>query len=229
LELLSEELLLVAFMPEKGRASAHPGGALDFGLAGGVVMDLVLREAVRLEGKKLVAADPRPQGDDVLDNAVVRIRSSQRPRDPKHWVVQLGRARLKDQLLHRLVGRAVLGEREERVLGLFRTTRHELLDPAPRAALLERVERALLGEGDLDARLASLVSLVSACGLVDRLVAVDRRRDARQRARAIAAGDVGGQAVSSAIRAAQDATTAAVMAAAATDGGGGGHGGHGGH
>ncbi len=228
--LVSEELLLVAFVPEKGRASAHPSGALDFGLAGGVVMELVLREAVRLEGKKLVASDHRPQGDDVLDSALLRIRSSHRPRDPKHWVVQLGRAHLKHQLLHRLVERGTLGAQEQRVLGLFRTTRHELLDAAPRAEVLGRVERALLGEGDLDARTASLVALVSACGLVDRVVAGDRRREARQRATAIATGDVGGRAVSSAIRAAQDATTAAitaaVLAASTTDGGGGARGGH---
>lgn len=230
--LLSEELLLAAFVPEKGRASAHSGGALDFGLAGGVVMELVLREAVQLDGKKLVAVDHRPQRDDVLDSALVRIRSSHRPRDPRHWVAQLGRAHLKDQLLQRLIARGVLGAQEQRVLGLFRTTRYDLLDPAPRAEVLGRLERALLGEIELDARLTSLVALVSACGLVDRIVTGDRRREARARASAIASGDIGGEAVSSAIRAAQGATTAAitaaVMAAAATDGGGG-HGGHGGH
>jgi hypothetical protein len=226
---LPEQLLLVAFDPKRGRPDPRVGLALGFGLAGAVAMDLVLRDAASLQDGKLVAGSPT--GDPILDDALDRIRSERRPRDLKHWVKALtGRSvRLRGRLLQRLVERGVLAPRTERVLGLFRVERHTLADPTPQAKLMEDVRQALVGDAAPEPRTASLIALMSSCGLVDRVVSKEERSAGRSRAKAIASGDLGSRAVSSAVADVQAAVmagvTAAIVSASVTSGSStGGHG-----
>lgn len=210
---LAEQLLLIAFDPEQGRTSHRADPALGFGLGGAVAMDLVLRDAASLQNGKLEAGSPT--GDPILDDALDRIRAERRPRDLKHWVKALtGRSvRLRSRLLQRLVEKGVLTARRERVLGLFEVERHTLADPAPRADLVGNVRQALLSDAAAEPRTASLIALMSSCGLVDRVVPKEERSAARARAKAIASGDLGSRAVSSAVADVQAAVMAGVTAA----------------
>src|SRR5438309_6248767 len=225
---LPEQLLLIAFDPERGRPGRQGDMALGFGLAGAVAMDLVLHDAARLENGKLEAGSST--GDPILDDALNRIRAERRPRDLKHWVKALtGRSvRLRGRLLQRLVERGVLTARTERILGVFEVERQSLANPALRADLVENVRQALLGDAALQARTASLIALMSSCGLVDRVVPQEERPAARARAKAIASGDLGSRAVSSAVADVQAAVmagvTAAIVSASVTSSSTGGHG-----
>lgn len=115
---LVERLFLIAFDPKRGKATANPQAALPYGLAGAVVMDLVINHGSRLiDGRVAPGGDT---GDPLLDDALARIRSDARPRDVKHWVRKLaGRpANLERRVAVQLVSRGVMAERDARVLGV---------------------------------------------------------------------------------------------------------------
>jgi len=212
---LPEELVLVAVDAE--RRSACPAGstALSYGLAGAVVTELLLRGAVQVTERGLLAVAGRPTGDELLDDVLLGIRAS-RPRPVTSWVRALaGRsASLHARLARRLLRAGVLREERRRVLGVLPVRRFAVADQAVLAGLHGRLRAALLGHGTVDSRTASLIGLVAACGLVDGLVTRDERRTARGRAATIAGEELVGVAVSAAIRDAQVAVAAGATAAA---------------
>jgi golgi phosphoprotein 3 len=211
---LPEELILVAVDAER-RATCRAGSAaLSYGLAGAVLTELLLLGAVVTE-RGLLAVAGASTADELLDDALARIRAS-RARDVKGWVRALaGRsAGLHPRLVRRLVHAEVLREERRRVLGVVPVAHYAVADQVVLAGLRRRLRAGLLGRGTLDSRTASLIGLVGACGLVDGLVARDDRRTARRRAATIGGGDPAGTAVSAAIRDAQAAVAAGVTAAA---------------
>ncbi len=211
---LAEELLLVAFDPERGKPSSRPSVALPFGLAGALVMDLVQNHGSRLEGGKVA---PGPDtGDATLDDALRRIRADAKPRDVKHWVRKLaGRSvNLQNRLLEQLVAQRVLEDREGRVLGI-KVRRHTLIGRLARDAVLANVHDALTAGTLIDSHAAALTALVNAIGVVDRTVARPELAAARRRAKELQKADVAGRAVSSAVQEVEAAVMAGVIAAVA--------------
>jgi hypothetical protein len=136
--------------------------------------------------------------------------------DVKRQVKKLARRRenVQGRVTAELVARGVLAERDARILG-FPVKRYTLQDAAEREEVVERVRAAVLGTEAPDSKTSALVALCAACGLVDRLVDKDRRRAARQRAKALTVGDATGKAVSSAVQEVEAAVMAGVIAAVA--------------
>jgi len=208
--LLAERLLLISLDPRSGKPRAHPPAALQPALSGALVMDLVSRGAAQLHEGRVVPGGP--VGDPLLDETLRRIAAKRRPRRLKSCVRRVGDPR--KQLLSRLVERGVLAERPYRIPWLFPSSRyelvvHEALDEsvAPlRALLMGRPHNPTPDE-------TALVALVSVTGLVGSIVPRPYLRDARRRAKALAKGDVGGQAVSEIVTESEAAAMAVIIAA----------------
>lgn len=213
--LLSEQLLLIA-LTGPGRPATAGQPAIRVGVAGGVVMELLLRGLVTHE-RGLVAVAPATgrTGDGAIDRAVDQIRASKLPRELKYWIRALATPALTATLLNRMAADSVIRSERVRVLWLFRATRYREVNSRVRAELVAGLERAIFGGTDLDPRTRALVTLVAACRLLDQVVPRERLRDGRRLAKAIAASDTGGQAVSAVIRAVEAEMTA-VMTAATT-------------
>jgi hypothetical protein len=96
---LAEELLLLALDDESGSVEPAASGSLQYGLAGALLVELVIAGRLRLEGGGLVVADGSPTGDAVLDEVIGRISRSGRPRDAEYWVGQFGRLGPNDVLI----------------------------------------------------------------------------------------------------------------------------------
>jgi hypothetical protein len=211
---LPEELLLIAVDAEHRAGCRSDAAALSYGLAGAVVTELLLRGAVRVTERGVLAAAGPPTGDELLDDVLVGIGAS-RLRPVASWVRALAgrRVGLHQRLARRLLAAGVLRQERRRLLGLLPVRRLAVADQAALAGLRRRLRAGLLGHGPVDAPTASLVGLVGACGLVDGLVARDERRAARRRAAAIGHQDLAGAAVAAAIREAQTAVAAGATAA----------------
>jgi hypothetical protein len=212
---LAEELLLLALDPEQPTATTPAGTILAHGLAGGLVLELLLRQAVAVSGHGRLMVTDQPAADELLDDVLVRIRASRRPHDVTGWVRVLARrpTSLRRRLARRLLHAGVLREDVHRVLGMVPVRRYAVADAAALERLRARLRAALLGDSALDPRTASLIALAGACGLVDGLVDRSKRRDARRRAAAISDRALAGGAVAAAIRQAQADVIAGVTAA----------------
>ena len=222
---IAEQLVLVAYDPQRRRVTGGP--TVYQAAAGAVVMDLFLAGACEMRDGHLVTAAETPAGGPLLAAAAATIAAEPRLREIKHWVRHLAAPRFRpgQPVLASLVSAGVLRPVTLPWLGVFKRQGHELADQGTRDQLVAGVRSALLSSAIPDAPMASLLALLSTCGLVDRAVSREERGPARKRAASIARGDVVGEAVSAVIREVQaevmTAVIVATMASSTVDGGGG--------
>lgn len=223
---LHEEVLLLALRDEKGTPHSSQYG---FALGGALLAELLLEERLELvekprkkplkRGKKpdylVAAADPKAIADPILDECVLRVRESKKPRSPQDWVTRFSRLKdLKRRIAVGLCRRGILREREDRLLVLFRRTAYPTLDGAPERRVTERLLAAVRGDEDaLDARTAVLVALCHGTGLLKPILGKDLVKERKEWIEALAAGDIVGEATRAAVQAAQAAVVAATTAA----------------
>ncbi len=199
---LAEELMLLALHDEKGTYHLSAFTGLDYGLAGAVLFDLILQERLRLEkeGIRVVKISP-PTGDDILDDALALIHSSEKIHKPQYWIERIPYKikQFKRRLLDRLVDKGILEHEEHRYLWVFTSQRYPTKDMAPEEEIKSRISNALRGKGDPDLRTAILISLVSASSMVDLAVPKDERKAAKKRAKEIMKSNALSKAVSDVI------------------------------
>jgi len=182
--LLAEELALVAIRPDSGRHELGNREQLNACLAGLLVAELLLEGAagpgdrddriVRIGGRALpspvlaaaadIVAEKGPKMKAVLSHM---SRGLQERVDMSTW----------DAVASGLVGAGVLGPAS----GGLRS-RHPLIDPAARDALVGRLQTAAAGDGPLEARTALVLSMTGPAQLLE-VVAPERssRKHARNR------------------------------------------------
>lgn len=211
---ISERLLLLALHEKKGRVLHSSSVALPHGLAGAVLFDLLARNCIAIEDKKVTAIDGRSAGEPMLDEALDRIRTSRRVRSLDYWVARpnvLSQGLLK-QLLERLAERGIVRRERRHFLGLIPYTRYPQHDGMAKGRILERIRAAVLHGEKADEPTALLIALLSACEL-HRAVFPDRkRREVKAQLRRFTENEC----VSGAVAARVAAVTAAVVVSAAT-------------
>jgi uncharacterized membrane protein YgcG len=180
---LPEELLLLALHDEKGSVIPSAASVLNGALVGAVLMELGLAGRLREDADGRLLADPTPTGNQILDEALLRIDDADRPRMASYWVGRLARQMpgLKDRLLEQLVARGVLERRERRILWVFPSRSYPLVDAAAEQQVRDRVRAAILEDRTPDQRTAALIGLVRACNLIDDLFAPHERTRAHRR------------------------------------------------
>lgn len=208
---LPESLLLLATDDETGQI-ATGSGALDYGLAGAALAELLLRGRLDVEDGKLRATNVSPLGDSVLDHALTTMEDS-RPRDAKKWVGTLARDHVKDRVLNQLIQKGVLRREEHRILWVIPNDRYPAENFAPERAVRESVRAAVLEGATPQPRTAALIALLKACDLTGVVFSRDERKQSKERIDDVSRGEAMGEAVSRAIKEMQAAVTAAVVAA----------------
>ncbi|GAA2217166.1 GPP34 family phosphoprotein [Promicromonospora sukumoe] len=202
---LAEEYLLLALDDASGRpllSTQH----LQLALTGASVAQLTLDGALDVsdgadggqKGRFRVTGRSTPS--DPVQREILGLLDGRRPKDAIGKVGQGRVARtLRDALLQGLAARGVLREEQVKVLGLFPSTTWPAHDPAPEAAVRERVLAALTGDTAPDERTAALVSLLLATDLTRKIYPDQDRRELKRRAKEIAESEWAGAAVKRAI------------------------------
>jgi hypothetical protein len=210
---LPEELLLLALRDKKGTVISSASTALPYGLAGAVLLELTLADRVTFEDSKIVLDDATPTGDDILDEGLERIKQSKKNRKPSYWVNKLsGIKKIKERLLDRLVHKGILRREEHRILRVIPSKRYPTVHGGPEKKLRDSIRAAILDGIEPEERTGILISLVSACSLVNEIFEKAERKAAQKRIKEIAKGEPIGKAVSETVAAVEIAVIAAVMA-----------------
>lgn len=137
---LPQAFLLLATNDKDGKPEI-PVYALRTTLAGAILAELDLIDAIELQGKHVRATGAAPQTD--FQHELELIRHKSRPHTPKRWVSML-ESRAEVQRVYE--GMAALGIVEragEKHLGRFRAVRYPEKDHGPEAALLQKIQAAL--------------------------------------------------------------------------------------
>jgi hypothetical protein len=238
--LVAHDLLLLLLDDTSGKMPAFLTEP-DKALAGAVLVELAAGGFVDAEhppGKpkqaRIVASSVQPPGQ--------QPPGQQPPGQvPQHLVlrgaldvVRAGHGRRADQLLgpiakglrvvlaNELVQAGALRREQHKVLGLFPVTRLLAQNRAYEDELRRQLVAVLDGTRMPDNRTGPLIALLSALDAVANVLPVADKRQAKRRAKEIAAGDWAAVAVRKAVEAVQAAAVAAVMGAAAAASAGGG-------
>ncbi|WP_278314777.1 GOLPH3/VPS74 family protein [Lolliginicoccus levis] len=225
---VAHDLVLLTTDPQSGK-SYISSTVSDAVLGGALLLELVTAErlAVKGEGRRarVQVLDKHPLGDPLLDEALGRL-VDRKPQKPANAVTRLGK-RAQKQVCAELAEQRVVAPRVVKILGLFPTTRHDVLDTRRRSELASGVKACVLRGARPDDVTGPLIALLSAADILKPLVGKRDAKAAKARAKKIAAGDGSTEWASKGVREAVQAANAAVAAGvaasvAATSASGGG-------
>ena len=211
---LAGELLLLALDDAKGAVHSAASLALDYGLAGAILMELAINNRLATDGKHIAVADSTSLDHPVLDDALHAIEQSSKQRSAQDWVMRLPKAvgGLRQRLLDDLVMCGVLAQREDHILHIFRVTRYPERQGAVEDDIRARIDRVLLEGGAADERTLLLIRLIKSCNLVSVLYERAQRKPVNARIEQLTTQDVYGKAIDQAVAGAQAAINAAIIA-----------------
>jgi hypothetical protein len=202
---LADELFLVGHDEYSGKCLANPA-VLGSGLAGAVLIELLLAGRISLVEGQIVVRDPRPYSERVTDAALAEMLKRRKTFPPRSWVEYLC-GDVRNIVGERLEAATMVRREQTRGLRLRAVVRFPAVDAVEAASPRVRL-RYLLNQGNpLDLPTALLAALVRATELEHVLLLPASRQQVR---------DLLGQVVDAlppdlrAIVAAVDAAVAAV-------------------
>ncbi|MDT8324841.1 MAG: GPP34 family phosphoprotein, partial [Bacteroidota bacterium] len=211
---LAEQLLLLATDDEKGAVVLAGSGAIDYGLAGALLMELHLQKRLAWREKRLTLADNRSTGSPLVDEAMTLIAAAKKDRDAKYWVSTFSRKipKLKVRVFDALVERGVLRKEEKKFLWVFPYKRYPESDPQPERRVRDMLQDLIEGRITPTERLLALLSLVRACDLIVEVFGKGKKREMKKRIDAFLTDDRVGKAVSDVVAEVNAAVMVAVTA-----------------
>ena len=221
--LLAEDLLLLLTDDRTGRLVVNKAH-VDVALGGAQLIELSLAHRVDLDDRKrLVILDASPTGDPLLDSALA-ILQHRAGKKPSAALGPLGKG-LRPRLYDRLTAAGILRVDHGKVLGLFPTTSWPTASGGRESVVRRDLVGQLVQGLTPEPRTAALVALLHALRVTHKVVVPHEhgigRRDLDRRAKAIAEGNWGSQAVRQSIDAMTAAVAGAVAASAAAASGAG--------
>jgi len=208
---LPEDLLLLAVDDTTGKVYSSESNALNYGLAGAALMDLLIAGRLDSADGKVTVTDSTALGDTVLDEIALEIGRDEKGGDVQHWVDKLGNDHLTERILDQLIQQQILRKEEHRIAWVIPADRYPAVNPAPEREVRERIRAAVVEGTAPEPRIAALIGLLKVCDLAGLVFTKQERQEYGGRIDQIGHGDAVGQAVSHAAEAAQAAMTAAIV------------------
>ncbi len=164
LGLVEETVLLL--LREGGSFRRVPMISQRSAIAGAVLMELADADRVCTDPESLRLVDGTPTGDRLLDPTLREIAAAERW-STLYWIDYVAARAdvIRAGALGRLIGKGILAERDQRVLGVFRSRRYPVVDSHVPHEIRLRLREALLGEDTPGSREVMLICLAAACGI----------------------------------------------------------------
>ncbi|MHB9053168.1 MAG: GOLPH3/VPS74 family protein [Thermoleophilia bacterium] len=190
---LPEELILLALDDEKGTVgrSSTTKERMIYALTTAILMELLLANRIKVEKPerkflilraphgKVTVTDPTLTGDEIADDALMRIQKHEKVKGAFYWIDKLGPVTVASdstmidwsgkgsRFLSRLAAQGIILRKEHRTLGVISSPRFKLMDPAVKRQLCEQIDQSLFQEAQPGRRQVMLIALVRACQILD--------------------------------------------------------------
>ena len=196
-----EEIILLLLDDAKGALVDMPLSAFNVVVSGAALMDLAIRNRIDTDLEKAVVTDPTPTGDDILDDALGRLRETGDGLTVAECIDRIAAAAddYKERALERLVAHGILREENGRFLWVFHTRRYPVIDDREQREVKARLRQILLTDEIPDPRDVVLICLVDACRLFGLVLTAAELEAADTRIAQLRKLDLIGQAVSAAV------------------------------
>lgn len=198
----AEELYLLALDDKQGVIKPLPVSALDYALAGALLMDLALQNRIDTDLTSLAVTSDEPTGDPMLDDTLRELRQKTEPQPTSHWLKHFAdqSKRIQEHVLARLIQKKILKQENRRILWVFEVRRYPLIDNHEVKEVKTRLRELILGNDIPDPREVVLINLGNACRLLDDLFTPAEYEKVRARIAALARLDLIGQEMAKSIR-----------------------------
>ena len=183
---LVDKLLLLALDDEKGSFVSGPF-ALTYGFAGAILLELSLKECIKIVNKKVVVTKATRLEDTLLDSYLGLLKNSKKERSLKYWVQKFGNKErsIKKESLDKLILNGILAKREQKFLWVFNNDKFPAVNSRPENVLRKRLyeliefnKKPTLGE-------LMLISLIDACNLNRTVYGKDRAKRCKDSIKAL--------------------------------------------
>jgi len=207
-----EEIILLLLRDDDGKFVRVPNWALDYAIAGGVLMALAMENRIDTDLDNLVVVDSTPVGDSLLDPTLADIAAAE-THPTRHWVEHIVESAdaIRAEGLTRLVDAGILERQEERFLWVFRTRRYPTVDGHTRQEVKLRLMEVLLSDVIPAPRDVMLICLADACGIFRGLLSGRELAEVTPRIEQVTRLDLIGQTM---VRAIDDVRMAVAAATA---------------
>lgn len=179
---LKENYVLMCLRPDKGYL-VNAGTGFTYGLAGAIVLDLMLQEKVTVLKDRIQVPLSRPDPDKVYNDVLHRIRKNKKPAKVKALVANLGMhtGKFKRIIFNSLLMAGYL-RREERSFLFFHYSRYHIGKREYLASLVQDLTQVLSGKtAPQDFHLALLTLLDASYGLKSFLPDRTARKEASKK------------------------------------------------
>ncbi len=153
--LLAEELLLIGIDDKSGRISTSVSGTIHHGIAGALLIDLLIREKISLKNGILVLEDNTHIGDFIIDDIIDLMKKQRDPLILSEWMIILKKRYIgsyRKYLFQRLVKDGILGYENNNKLKIFHESRRPLISPDIKEDILLGLQNVALSKVKPDAR-----------------------------------------------------------------------------
>lgn len=164
---LSEKICLLAFNPETGKPLYHNiFEKLEYGIAGGLLIELMQEEKICFEKGKVRLTDPTLTEDEVLNQVLFLLIGSENTKPIAFWLNQivLEIKNLSEIMLERLVAKKYL-KKEVRKLKFGEKTFYINLKPHLMENLIKRLMQYLQNERRPSFVYRGMICLLDSCGM----------------------------------------------------------------
>ena len=174
---LVDKMLLLALDDEKGTFVSGPF-ALTYGFAGAILLELSLKERIKIVDKKVVVNNLKRIDDSFLDSYLELIRSSKKERSLKYWVQKFGNKErsIKKEILDKLILKGILAKREQKILWVFNNDKFPTVNSKPENILRKRLYEIIEFNKMPTLDELMLISLIDTCDLNRIVYGKDRAK-----------------------------------------------------
>ena len=166
---LFEELFLLSLDEDTGNILSFAKKPFAYAMTGSILAELVLLDKIRLNEKhRLELGDSNATGDEILDEAIHALHSTEKPHRPSYWISQLDLKpkKLRDQMGARLATQGLLHQEDKRFFWIFAEEEEDHPMPLLKYQLKAALRDKILSNESSEARCLALVKILAASGLL---------------------------------------------------------------
>lgn len=177
--LISENYLLMTLEETEEKNYVRSGVARNECLAGALIMDLIFKGKLSVEGKKLKIIDTSPTGDELLDEILTIFKESTMVHKIRYWVGVFSityKLKIKELILRRLDNENILKFEKKSISRIFVKFGYTFIRPEVRSSLIEQIRKIFIDNLEPDIYLLCLLMLLK----ISRLIRVHIPKEFRK-------------------------------------------------
>jgi golgi phosphoprotein 3 len=180
---LADEIVVLMLDDDKGTIRPACAGGANIAIAGGMLMELALLGRIDTDLTSLFIVDPKPVGDELLDDALRKVAAEPEKRSSTWWIERLGlhSGDLSKGVLERLVQAGILRAEDRQFLWVFSRRAYPQNTGREEREAKARLVSMIFDDAVPDPRDTLLLGLADSTGVLSAILSPEDMRKASSR------------------------------------------------